>query len=92
VAASNRERIRALENELVRLRDRQHELAAEVAAIRYLGEQVRELGEDVKALTGQVTTVARRAVERPTPAGWSATAGWAAVIVSVVSLVLVITR
>jgi uncharacterized protein YoxC len=92
VGAANRERIRALENEVERLRDRQHELSAQVATIRYLAEQVRELGEDVKELTKQVATASRRALERPTPAGWSATAGWAAVIVSVVALVLVATR
>jgi uncharacterized protein YoxC len=92
VGAANRERIRALEHEVTRLRDRQHTLANEVMAIRYLAEQVRELSEDVKDLTQNVATIARRAVERPTPAGWSATAGWAAVIVSVVALVLVTTR
>jgi hypothetical protein len=65
VATSNRERIRTLEGEVVRLRDRQHELAESVAVIRYLAEEVRSLGEDVRRLTTQTAALARRAVERP---------------------------
>jgi uncharacterized protein YoxC len=92
VAASNRERIVALENELARLRTRQHELSEQVAIIRYLADQVRELGEDVKALTTQVTALARRAIERPTPAGFSAIASWLALGVAILTLVLVTAR
>jgi hypothetical protein len=65
VAASNRERIGALERELQRVRDRQHEHATELAAIRLLAEQVKELGEHVRTLTQQMERVARRALWRP---------------------------
>jgi hypothetical protein len=92
VAASNRERITALERELNRLRDRQHSLAEQVAIIVYLAEQVKELGEDVKQLTIQITTLARRVVEKPSAGGWAAAASWVAVAVSILTLVFVTTR
>ena len=92
VAASNRERIRAIEQELTRVRDRQHELSESVMIIRYLAEQVKELGEDVKDLTVQVTTLARRVVEKPSAGGVSAAASWVAVFVALATFVFVVTR
>lgn len=86
LAAANRERIIALEHELTRVRDRQHELAEQVAVIAYLGRQVHELAEDVKALTLSMTTVARQAVHRPSPAGWSAVAAWISIGVAILAL------
>jgi hypothetical protein len=67
IAASNRERIRAVEREIIRLRDRQHELSETVATIAYLAAQVKDLAGDVKKLTSQTATLARRAMSRPSP-------------------------
>jgi hypothetical protein len=92
IAASNRERINSLERETTRLRDRQHELAENVAIIRYLADTVRDLGEDVKELTVQVTTLARRVVEKPSAGGVSAAASWVAVLISLATFVYVVTR
>ena len=89
VATENRVRIVSLEDEVKRLRERQHELASSVAAIRYMAEQVRELGEDVKELTGQVSTLGRRAMDRPSA---SVLGQWAAVIVAVIALVVAATH
>lgn len=88
LAAANRERIIALEHELTRVRNRQHEMAEQLAVIHYLGEQVRELADDVKDLTRSMTTVARQAVHRPSPAGWSAVAAWISIAVAIVALIV----
>lgn len=77
-----------LETELERVRERQHDMGAEVAAIRYLALQVRDLAADVKLLT----VTARRAIGRPTAGGWSALAGWAGVLLALVAVALALTH
>jgi hypothetical protein len=91
-AASNRARVETIEAELTRLRDRQHDLSAEVAAMRYLGEAVGRLATQVGEVAKQVQAVSRRAVEKPSPSVMSAYASWAAVAVAVVALVIAATR
>jgi hypothetical protein len=91
-AYSNRERIAALEHELNRVRERQHDMASEIAVIRYLGEKVRDLGEDVVALTEQVEKVASRAVPRPRPTTLALFAQYGAVLVAIIALVVAATR
>jgi hypothetical protein len=91
-AYSNRERVAALERELDRVRERQHEMVAEVAAVRYLGEKVRDLGEDVVGLTEQVEKVASRAVPRPRPTTLALFAQYGAVLVAIIALAVAATR
>jgi hypothetical protein len=89
VATSNRERIKTLEGEVVRLRDRQHQLAESVAVIRYLAEEVKSLGEDVRRLTAQTATIARRSVERPSA---ERVGQYLALLVAVAALIVAATR
>jgi hypothetical protein len=91
-AYSNRERIHALEHELDRVRERQHEMASEIAVIRYLGDKVRDLGEDVVALTESVERVASRSVPRPRQSTLALFAQYSAVIVAIAALVVALTR
>jgi predicted nucleic acid-binding Zn-ribbon protein len=91
-AYSNRERIRSLEHELERVRERQHEMATEIAVIRYLGEKVRDLGVDVVALTEQVERVASRSLPRPRQSTLSLFAQYGALLVALVALLVAVTR
>jgi hypothetical protein len=91
-AYSNRERIAALERELNRVRERQHDMASEIAVIRYLGDKVRDLGEDVVALTEQVERVASRSLPRPRQSTLSLWAQYGALLVALVALVVAVTR
>jgi hypothetical protein len=91
-AYSNRERIGALEHELDRVRERQHEMATEIAVIRYLGDKVRDLGEDVVALTEQVEKVASRSLPRPRQSTLSLWAQYGALVVALVALAVAVTR
>jgi len=92
IAAANRARIVHLEHELGRVRERLHELTAEVAAVRFLGERVAELGDDVKELASQVGQVARRALERPSPVALGVLAQYLALAVAVVALAVAASR
>jgi septal ring factor EnvC (AmiA/AmiB activator) len=83
---SNRERIGALEAELKRVRDRLHAVESEIAAFRFIGEKIGELGDQIKELATQVQTLSRRALERPTAGGVSAAAAWVSVLVAVGAL------
>jgi hypothetical protein len=75
-AATNRERIVAIESNAARLdseirglRERQHELAQAVGVVQVLAEQVRNIAADVSTLTSDVrgmTDRLARVVERPT--------------------------
>jgi hypothetical protein len=88
LAYSNRERIRALERELERVRERQHDMATEVAVIRYLGEKVSDLGGDVVQLAEQVEKVASRAVPRPRPSTLALLLQLATVVIALAALVI----
>jgi hypothetical protein len=92
VAASNRERIRALDHEMDRVRDALHEFRAEAQAIRYLAEKVGDLAGDVRALAQRVEQVSRHAVARPSATGLSVFAQYVAVIVALVALIVAVTR
>lgn len=65
-AARNRADIDTHRDEIQRLRARTHELAAQVAGQRYLGEQVAELVVAVKAQGEELAKISRRALTRPT--------------------------
>ena len=75
-AASNRERIVAVEHDAARLEDeirglrqRQHELAQAVGLVQVLAEQVKNIADDVSTLTRDVRATTERlanVVERPT--------------------------
>jgi chromosome segregation ATPase len=96
-AASNRERIVAveangarLEDEIRQLRQRQHDLAEHVGVVQVLAEQVRSIAHDVEQLTGDVRKATDRlakAVERPTA---SVIAQYLAVVVAVIALVVAV--
>jgi hypothetical protein len=53
---------------------------------------VRDLGEDVVALTAQVEKVASRAVPRPRPTTLALFAQYGAVLVAIIALVVAATR
>jgi vacuolar-type H+-ATPase subunit I/STV1 len=91
-AASNRERIRALEHELERTRDAVHRLSVETAAILYLTREVAKLETAVEDLAGQLGRVAKRALERPSATGLSVFAQYLAVIVALVALIVASAR
>jgi len=82
-------RLDALEHEVERLRERQHNIAAEVAAVRYLGQEVAKLASHVEKLGEDVETISRRALERPTAA---VVGQYLGVIVAVIALIVAATR
>jgi hypothetical protein len=98
-AASNRERIVAVEanaarqgDELLHLRQRQHELAQAVGLVQVLAEQVRNIASDVSTLTTDVratTDRLARVVERPTA---PLIVQFLALLVAVAAIVVAVTR
>lgn len=91
-AASNRERIRALEHELERTRDAVHKLSKEAAAILYLTREVGKLETAVEDLTEKLGQIARRALEKPTASGLGVLAQYLGIIVALIALVVAATR
>lgn len=83
VIATNRTRIEGLETEVTRLRNGMHELRSETAGLRYFGEKLTELSEELHQLASKLDTFTRRTLERPTAGGVSAAAAWGSVIVSI---------
>lgn len=81
LAGENRARIRNLEAEINRVRERQHELANEVAIVKYLAEQVRNLTSEVRKLS----EATQQAVKRPAA---QVVAQYVAIIVAIVAIVL----
>lgn len=92
VAASNRERIRALEHELERVRGSVHKLSTETAAILYLTREVAKLETAVEDLAEQLGRVARRALEKPTATGLSIAAQYLSFFVALIALGIAATR
>lgn len=92
VAASNRERIRALEHELERTRDAVHKLSKETAAILYLTREVGKLETAVEDLAEQLGKVARRALEKPTATGMSLVAQYLSFAVAICALIVAATH
>lgn len=88
LAYSNRARLDSLEPEMQRVRERLHGLESEVTAVTYLGKRLEQLATEMHELGEKIERLSRRAVERPTSAGWSAAAGWLTVAVSIVALVI----
>jgi methyl-accepting chemotaxis protein len=88
-AYTNRARIDSLESELNRVRERQHEMAAEVSAIRFLAQQVKDLAHHVEKLGEDVETISRRALERPTAA---VVGQYLSVLIAVIALIVAATR
>lgn len=84
----NRARIAGLEEEVTRLRNRQHELAERVGIISWYGEKIDRLTREVHELAQQFATLARRAVEKPSATTWQTLAAVVATVVSVLALVL----
>src|SRR5207302_757150 len=91
-AASNRARLDSIEAEMARLRDRQHELSSEVAAMRHLGNQVGKLADQVAVVAANVSELSRRVVERPTAPTMQAWAGWFALLIALAALVITATH
>jgi hypothetical protein len=100
VASSNRERINNLENEVKLLRQRQHDMATDLAVVRYLGDKVAELGQDVKELTeelhvsvrnvsSKVQEVAETAMARP---AFGPVSSWVAVVIAIVAVIVAATH
>lgn len=92
VAASNRERIRSLEHEMERARARLHELQTELAAVRFLGERIADLGQEVKHLSEELTRVARRAIERPSQGAVSVLGQYLALALAIAAFIFAATR
>jgi archaellum component FlaC len=92
VAASNRERIAAVEHELSRVRDAMHDIRAETQSVRYLAEKVGGLADDVRALANRVEVVSRRAVEKPTASGLAVVGQYIGLAVALVALIVAINR
>jgi hypothetical protein len=92
VATSNRVRIEAAEREVDRLRTSVHDLRAEFAALRYVGNQVGEVTKGLHELSGKLELISRRALERPTARGWSAFASVISAAVAIVALILALRR
>lgn len=92
VAASNRERIAALEHELDRVRENVHDFRAEVQAIRYLAEKVGDLAEDVRRLTNRVEKIASRVMNRPTTSALAVLAQYLGLVVALAALVVATSR
>jgi len=84
-ATDNLERIW---DEVIRVRDRQHALENELAALRYLGEQVRDLAHEVKVASEHYQQLSRRALERPTAAGYSAIIAGCSFLLAIVAFII----
>ncbi len=91
-AVANRERIKAVEHELERVREAVHGLRGETAAIRYLADRVGDMASDVHTLTEKVETLARRAVSRPQASTLSVFAQYFSLAVAVIALAIAATR
>lgn len=78
--------------ELQRVRDRLHKAEGELAAVQYLGKQIETMARSIEELADNVGALSRRAIERPTAAGWSAVAGWGSLLVALAALALVVFR
>lgn len=92
VAAANRERIRALEREMLRTRENVHSLRSEVGALRYLGDRLGEQSEALRGLADRVERLSRQALHRPTQTGLSVLAQYLALIVALLALALTLGR
>jgi hypothetical protein len=90
--ARNTTRLEGLAAELLRARDAIHVLQGSAAAAIALGQQVAELARQLDGLTAELRTLSRRAVERPTPAGYSAAAGWVSVLLAFAAILIATLR
>lgn len=88
VAASNRERILALERESERTRDALHQVRGETAGTRYLTEKLAELAADTHQLTSRVEQLARHAVQRPSQSALAVLGQYIGLVVAIVALVV----
>jgi hypothetical protein len=79
-------------DEVLRLRDRQHSLESDVAAMRYVAEQVHELAREVREASERYQQLSRRALERPTAAGYSALIAFAAFVVALAAFIFTATH
>jgi hypothetical protein len=64
--AANRTRIETIEAEVGRLRERAHKLEGEASAVRYFGERMTTMSNELHELTRKLETLARQAMARPT--------------------------
>lgn len=87
-AAGNRARLDILEGELRRNRDHIHELRGELAAVRYLGEKVGSLATSVDTLAGDLVTLSKRVVERPSRGTMAVFGQYLSLGVAVIALVI----
>lgn len=76
--------------ELLRVRDRQHQLESEVAGMRYLGREVRDLARELHDSAQSVERLSRRALERPTASAWSAIISAGAFVLAVVAFIVTV--
>jgi uncharacterized protein (DUF2342 family) len=83
------EQVRANLEEMHRMRERLHKAEGSLAAVTYLGERIASMGRNLEELAQAVNGLSRRAVERPSAAGWSALAGWGSLIVAITALLVV---
>jgi hypothetical protein len=88
-AVENRERIRALEAEVVRLRERQHEFSDTVAVVGYLADAVKSQGDRIEDLTRAISLSSQRALARPSA---SVVAQYLALVVAIAAIVFAASR
>jgi hypothetical protein len=85
----HRERIRTLEGEVVRLRDRQHSFAETIAVVHHLADAVEHQGERIEELARAVVQSSKRALERPSA---GVVAQYLALVVAIVAIVVTFAR
>lgn len=86
--AADTARVANLELEVRTVRERLHTLESDRVAVRLLAVKVDALTTELSELAGDLRTLGRRAMERPTPAGLSATASWVSVLIAVAALII----
>ena len=89
---NNAARLDSVEHELGRVRDRQHEMMSELAALRYLGNKVGDMAEALHELSGKLEVISRRALERPSARSWQAFAATVSAGLALVALIVAVTH
>jgi hypothetical protein len=99
VIYGTRERVTFLENELDRVRERQHAQATDLAVVRFLAEKVEEQGEAIKAnsdavasLATEVRNLPARSLPRPRQSTLALALQAVVALTAILALVVALTR
>ena len=91
-AAENRARIRTAEAELIRLRDRQHQLSEQLGIVAALAVEVRNIADDVRELSAATKDLVAKTSETVTRPTASVIAQYLAVLIALVAVAISLTR